>query len=307
MRYRFDDIEAFIGVVETTSVSAAARRLGLSKSVISKRVSDLEAMLGAELLQRSSRRVAPTDAGLQFYQRACSILRQLDEAAEDVSAEHQALRGHLRIALPMSFGRSLIAPMLYPLLAQNPDLSMSLDFEDRRVDLLGEGYDLGVRIGRLPDSSLVARKLADSRRLIVASPGYLAEHGRPQSLDDLARHRCIAYANQPVAQQWAFEPARKGEPPRSVPVHARISANNGEAICDMAVAGLGLAVLPDFIAAEPLRQGRLQVALSRPAPLGEGVYAVFPASRHRSRKLRVVVDTLVAAFADPPWTRDLPD
>lgn len=306
MRYRLDDIEAFLAVVETSSVSAAARRLGLAKSVVSKRVSDLETAIGAELLHRSSRKVIPTDRGHGFYRRARELLQQLDEAIDEAGEAEGELRGLLRIAVPMSFGTMHLMPLLAPLFTQHPKLNIALDLDDRKVDLAGGGYDLGIRIGRLADSALAARRLAVSRRVVVCSPAYARTHGLPASPDDLPQHECISYANTPALQQWTFQPVRSGGQPRQVLVKGRIVANNGEAIREAAIAGLGLAVLPSFIVCDALRDGRLIDAMPHHTPAPDGIYAVYPKTRLPSRKVRAVIDHLVEAIGEPaPWERGL--
>lgn len=306
MRYRLDDIEAFIAVVETGSVSAAARRLDLAKSVVSKRVSELEATLGTELLHRSSRKVSPNDRGDAFYQRARSVLQQLDEAAEEAAECEDELRGQLRIAAPMSFGTLHLVRLLAPLLTQHPRLSLAMDLDDRKVDLLGGGYDLGIRIGRLADSSLAARRLAISRRVVVCSPAYSKARGLPATPDDLQQHDCISYANTPALQQWSFQPQRSGGAPRQVLVKGRIVANNGEAIREAVIAGLGLAILPSFIVCDALRDGRLIDAMPGERPATDGIFAVYAKTRQPSRKVRAVIDHLVEAVGDrPPWERGL--
>jgi len=293
-------------VVETNSVSAAARRLGLAKSVISKRVSDLESAIGGELLHRSSRKVVPTDRGDVFYRRARDFLQQLEDAIEEAGECEDELRGHLRLATPMSFGTQHLVSLLAPLFARHPRLSVSLDLDDRKVDLSGGGFDLGIRIGRLADSALAARRLAISRRVVVCSPAYAQAHGLPASPEALHAHECISYANTPALQQWTFQPNQEGGAPRQVLVKGRIVANNGEAIREAAIAGLGLAVLPTFIAGDALRDGRLINAMPHERPSADGVYAVYPKTRLPSRKVRAVIDHLVEAIGDaPPWDRGL--
>lgn len=308
MEYRLEDIETFLAVVETGGVSAAALRLNLAKSVVSERLRRLERALGATLLHRSAQGAAPTDRGVGFYQRSRAILEQLDAAAEAVTEAEGALSGLLRIAAPMSFGARWLGPALFPLLHGHPQLSVALDLDDRRVDLLAGGYDLGIRSGRLPDSSLVAKRLARTRVLVCASPAYVGAHGTAGSLEDLARHATIGYSLLPADQVWQFEPLRKGGEPQTVRTHCRIVINSGEAMREAAIAGLGLAVLPSFVVADALREGRLVDAAPKLRPLGQVVWAVYPHTRHPSRKVRVVVEQLRAAFRDGElWEAGLPD
>jgi DNA-binding transcriptional LysR family regulator len=244
MPLKLDDIAAFAAVAETGSVSAAARRLGVAKSVVSKRVTELERGLGATLLKRSPRSVMLTDRGRTFYERARAIMAALDEAATAVREAEGELRGLLRIAAPMIFGTTYLGELLWPLLRQHPALEVAIDLDDRAVDLLGSGYDLGIRIGALADSSLIGRKLADVPRVLCASPKYLATAGAPGSLEELPRHDCIGYAHLAAGQVWQFQPVRGTSEVRSVRVKSRFVANTGELMRGAAIAGLGLLMVP---------------------------------------------------------------
>jgi DNA-binding transcriptional LysR family regulator len=307
MEYRLEDIETFLAVVEAGSVSAGALRLNLAKSVVSERLKRLELSLGATLLHRSAQGVAPTDRGVDFYQRSRAVLEQLDAAAEAVTEDEGALTGLLRIAAPMSFGARWLGPALFPLLREHPRLSVALDLDDRRVDLLAGGYDLGIRSGRPEDSGLVARKLAPVRVLVCASPAYVRAHGAPATLEELAGHATIGYSLLPADQVWRFEPARKGGEPRSVNTRCRVVINNGEAMREAAIAGLGLAVLPAFVIADALRAGQLVDAAPTLRPLGQFIWAMYPHSRHPSRKVRVIIEHLRKAFREgEPWEAGLP-
>jgi DNA-binding transcriptional LysR family regulator len=304
MRYNFDNISAYIRVVETGSISAAALRLDLAKSVVSKRIHDLEAELGVELLHRSTRGMTPTDQGLLFYQRARDIMQQLMTAADEIADRDGDLCGQLRMSAPMSFGTMYLGPLLFPFLAQHPRLELALSLDDRVVDLLGEGYDLAIRIGRLQDSSLIARKLAGSERIVCCSPDYARRAGLPTTLEEIQNHTCIGYANVHSSQIWQFEPAQAGGEIRSLVIRSRIVLNNGEAMRDAAIAGLGLVVLPRFIVAGALARGELIDALPTMRPLADTIYAIYPHTRHVARKLRTVIDHLVSALAgEPPWER----
>ncbi|SCY04306.1 transcriptional regulator, LysR family [Nitrosospira sp. Nl5] len=306
MHYRLDDILAFLQAMETGSISTAAQRMGLAKSVVSKRISDLEAVLKVELLHRSTRGVVPTDKGTAFYQRARSIMQQLDQAAEELIEQGDELCGSLRIAAPMTFGTTYLGPILFSFLSHHPRLGLALDLDDRITDLPGEGYDLGVRIGRLRDSSLVARKLAVSRRVVCCSPAYAQRAGLPATIEELADHACVGYVNVSPGQIWQFEPAEPGGAPRSLVVRSRIIANNGESMRDAAIAGLGISVLPVFIVAKALASGQLINALPDVCPVADAIYAVYPRNRHLPKKVRAVIDHLIAVFeGEPPWEREL--
>jgi DNA-binding transcriptional LysR family regulator len=306
MPWRFDDVVTFLHVVEAGSITAAAERLNVSKSVISKRISDLEAALGAELFRRSIRRVVPNDRGMALYERMRGLVHELDETIEQVSTRAGELRGRLRITAPMTFGTRHLGPVVAAFARRHPDLELALDLDDRVIDLLGNGYDMAVRIGRLRDSSLIARKLCLSRRVVCCSPGYARSRGLPVTVEGLSAHACIDYANVHSRRLWRFEPSTAGGEPRSAIIHSRIVTNNGEAIRDMAIAGLGLAILPLFIAAEPLREGRLIRALPGAALIPDTIYAVYPSTRHVPHKVRALIDHLVKAFTDaPPWEQDI--
>lgn len=306
MKWRLDDIAAFVQVVETGSVTGAAQRLNLSKSVVSKRLADLEAALGVTLVRRSTRQVAPTDQGTALYEQMRVLLRRLDETAEDIAEDASGLRGSLRVTAPMSFGTSYLAPILLEFAHRHPALELALDLDDRMLDLVAGGYDLAVRIGRLSDSSLIARRLCTSRRVVCCSPAYARRRGLPASIEELSRHECIDYAYVNTNRLWQFEPAEPDGVPRSVVIRGRICANNGEVVRDAAIAGLGLVVLPLFIVADALRHGRLVQALPGAMPIPDTINAVYPPMRYLPRKVRALVDHLVAALAGvPPWEAGL--
>lgn len=302
MKWHFDDVLTFMQVVEAGGITAAAARLNVSKSVVSKRISDLESALGAELFRRSTRRVIATDRGAAFYERMRGLVAEFDNAVEQVSTQAGELRGRLRIAAPMSFGIMHLGPVLAAFAGSHPELELALDLDDKIVDLVCNGYDIAIRIGRLQDSSLVARKLCLSRRIVCCSPGYARERGLAAGIEDLSAHQCIDYANVHASRLWQFEPPKPGGKPHSVMAHSRIVANNGEIMRDMALAGLGLAILPLFIVHEQLREGTLVNALAAAVPLPDTIYALYPPTRHVSRRVRALVDHLVTALGDtPPW------
>lgn len=307
MDYRLEDIETFLAVVEAGSVSGAALRLNIAKSVASERVSQLEKALGATLLHRSGRGVTPTDRGVEFYQRSRAVLDQLDAAAEAVTEDENELAGLLRIAAPMSFGARWLGPALHPLMREHPQLSIALDLDDRRVDLLAGGYDLGIRVGQLNDSSLVAKRLARTRMLVCASPDYVRRRGLVGSIDELPAHDSIGYSLIPSDQAWQFEGARKGADARVARMNCRLVINNGDAMREAAIAGLGIVMLPSFIAADALRAGKLVPAAPSLKTIPSAVWAVYPHTRHPSRKVRAVIERLKKIFEDGAlWERGLP-
>ena len=295
---RLEDMELFVQVVEAGSFTAAARRAGLSKSMVSRRIAALEDRLAARLLNRTTRRLTLTETGSAFYERAARLVAEADEAELLASQLDAEPRGRLRVAAPMSFGFLHLASALAAFAAEYPRLVVDLDLDDRFVDLASEGQDMAVRIGRLSDSSLVARRLAPCRLCIVASPDYLARRGTPERPEDLAGHDSLVYSNTSAAEQWRFVGVSERLAPR---LTVRLQANNGDALCAAAEAGLGLAVLPSFLAAPAVARGRLRIVLAD-HPLEEsGIYAVYPAHRHLSAKVRRLIDFLALRFGGEPY------
>lgn len=297
-------LEMFVNVVDAGSFTGAAEALGVSKSHVSRQISALEDRLGARLLNRTTRKVILTDIGRVFHERCTRILEELEDAEAAVTSLQTSPRGRLRMSVPMSFGVRYIAPYLADFMAQYPELEVEVDFSDRRVDLVDDGYDLAIRIGRLADSSLIARKLAPTLQVVCASPGYLEEHGEPHTPEDLKQHQCLLYTYDTGGlQTWRLE-----GPGGEVVVHVkgRVVANNGDALVAAAEAGLGVLQIPDFLAASALRQGSLRQILPQWAS-SAAVWAVYPHSRHLSAKVRVFVDGMLERFQTPPWSMTPPE
>jgi DNA-binding transcriptional LysR family regulator len=294
---KLDGISCFVAIAESGSMTAAARRLQLSKSVVSERLTELEHSLGAPLFHRTTRKLSLTEDGSAFLARAVGIVREVEDAAAEIAERRGELAGPMRISAPVTFGRMHLGPALYPFLAQHPRISMTLELDDRRVDAAAEGFDAVIRHGPLADSRLVAWQLAPSRRFIVASAAYLAQHGKPQSLEDLASHRAIYYANRGAAD-WRFLDARADSYKRPA---TALRVNNGDMMRDAALAGLGLALLPGFIVGDELKAGLLQVVDLGWAVEQESIYVAHPEGRHASNKLRAFVESLRQAFGDPPY------
>jgi len=294
---RIEGISAFVAIVEGGSISEAARRLRLSKSVVSERLAELERTLGAILLRRTTRTLTITEDGLAFLDRARRIMQELGEATAEISERRGTLAGPVRLAAPVTFGRMHLGPALYPFLARHPAMELTLDIDDRRVDILAGGYDAIIRHGPIVDSRLVAWTLAPSRRLLVASSAYVADHGLPATTNDLADHRGIFYTFRGVAD-WRFQ-GTDG----AVIVRARqgLVMNNGDMIRDAAIAGLGIALLPTFIVGPALRDGLLVEIDVGHRPEAEFIYMAHPEGRNPSRKLRAIADHLKQAFGDPPY------
>lgn len=301
MEYDLADIRAFMQVVDHGGISIAATQMSIAKSVLSSRIARLERQLKAKLLHRSPRGVALTDAGQRFYDRMRDIVSKLQEAVDEATVGTEAgLQANLRITAPMTFGTVYLGPKLFAFMRNHPRLEVTLDLNDRYVDILGGGFDLGIRIGRMQDSALMARRIATSRRALCCSPEYASCHELPRSVEEIAEHDCICYGNASVAPYWQF---RRGDSePQQVVVRGRTHLNNGESMRDAAIAGLGLAALPLFIAASALREGRLIEVMPETPPVPDSIHAVYPQTRYVSRAVRAVIDMLVAAFDGAlPW------
>jgi len=302
---RLQAMIAFRAVADSGNFSTAARQLGRSKAVVSRLVAELETHLGARLLNRTTRRVSLTELGRGYHARCVQLLADLDEL-EGLARDAQAVpRGRLRLAGPHSFGEGFLVPALHDFGALYPAIEIDLTLTDRFVDLVEDRYDLAIRIAELPDSTLVARRLADMRLVVCASPAYLARHGAPRQPADLARHACIVDTNLRQPASWPFEVAGQRA---SVRVSGRYAVNSARAACDLAVAGDGIALAPDFVADVHLAAGRLRPLLDEFATAPRGIWAVYPHRRHLALRLRVLIDFLVARFAaQQPASSDAKD
>jgi DNA-binding transcriptional LysR family regulator len=289
------DVLAFVRVVETGSFARAAERMGLSKPVLSRRVARLEERLGARLLTRTARGAQPTQIGQAYYERAAAILADLEAAQEVVAQAVTQVAGPIRLSAPLSFGIAHLAPALAEFAGLHPQVELDIEYEDRNVDLAAGGYDLAVRIGTLADSSLVARRIAPVRKHAIASPAYLDARGRPERPADLAGHDVLVYGNE----QWRFRAGARWETVRG---QVRMRTNNGEMLRAAAQAGLGICLLPSFIAAPAIEDGSVEVLL-RDFPLEEGaLHAIMPPGRAVTARVRALVDFLVGRFGpEPGW------
>lgn len=294
---RLEAERMFVAVVETGSFTAAAGRAGTRSGQASKLVARLEAELGVRLLDRTTRSVAPTEAGLIYYQRLRAIIDEFDSLDQEIRAASGSPRGRLRISAPLYFGTRVLAPVLNDFARLFPEIELDVSFSDRLVSLVDEGFDVAVRMGRPADSSLIARKLADTGLVTVASDAYLAARGEPACPGDLARHDCILDSNFRDPGRWPF----RGPGGRAVmvPVSGRIRHSNAEACLDAAERGLGIACLPDFVAVPALERGIVRPILQGFAPEGLQVDALVPAGRHQPAKVRALIDHLAARLAGP--------
>jgi DNA-binding transcriptional LysR family regulator len=300
---KLDGLAAFAAVADAGSITEAARRMGISKSVLSDRLADLERTLGARLLQRTTRKVTVTEDGSAFLERARRIVREAEDAAAEVAERRGAMVGPLRLSAPVSFGSLHLGPALYPFLKANPAVELSLELDDRYVDAASDGYDAVIRHGTVRDNRLVVRKLASSRRVLVASPGYLARHGTPKSPADLDTRDAILYSNRET--DWRFAgPGRK----KDIVVRPRkcLRINNGLVMRDAAVAGLGIALLPTFLSDTELRSGALRVIDIGMQAQSAEIFLAYPADRGPSVKIRALTEHLRQSFGDPPyWEGDI--
>ena len=289
------DVLAFVRVVETGAFSRAAERMGMSKSIVSRRVARLEEQLGARLLTRSAAGAQPTGAGQAYFERASNVLVELEAAQEVVAEAVTQVAGPIRLTAPLSFGIAYLAPALAEFAAEHPRVELDISFDDRQVDLAAGGFDLAVRMGTLADSSLIARRVAPLRGAVLASPAYLERNGRPAHPRDLAGHDILIYGNE----HWRFRVGGRWE---TVRVQPRLRADNGEMLRAAAVAGLGLCILPTFIASPAIQSGALEVVL-RDYPLPEaGLYIVMPPGRAATARVRALVEFLAARFGpEPAW------
>ena len=292
---RLTEMEAFATVVDQGGFTDAARKMGISKSAVSKHVSSLEARLGARLLNRTTRRVIPTDIGLAYYDRARRVLNDAGEADSLVTAMQSAPSGILRIAVPTDFGATHLSPVLGEFLNRYPDVSVNMVLKNRFIELISEGFDLAIRMGEMDDSSLRARKICEASQRLIASPRYLAEHGRPQRIDDLNDHRLLYYSHNAASSVWKIT-APSGEV-RQVRSSTWFSVNDGQSLLNAAIEGLGIAYLPSFLYANAMKSGLVEDVMPELPFDVQSLYAVYPSGRFTQPKVRALIDFLVEKFA----------
>lgn len=296
----FKQISTFVEVAAKGSLSSAAREEGIAPAMIGRRLDALEERLGVKLLQRTTRKIALTDEGVAFLEDCQRILVDLENAEAAVSERSVRASGHLQISAPAGFGRRHVAPLIPSFLAQHREVSVTLNLNDRVVDLIGEGIDVAIRIAALSDSNLVGVKLADNQRVVVAAPSYLKRHGTPQSLDDLARHNCLAISSAGSQRGWAFRQNGKNLVLRA---SGNMVCNDGAVLHEWALAGKGLAWRSMWEVAGDIEAGRLVSVLEKFAAPGNDVYAVFAQRRHLPLRIRAFVDFLRKAYAEPDYWR----
>lgn len=299
---RLDRDRMLIAVLDSGSFAGAARRLGVSPGQASKLVSRLEADLGVQLIKRTTRALSPTEVGQAYYERVRLLIEEFDTLDASVRNASGAPAGRLRLTAPLSFGKIQLMPLLLAFAEAFPDIQLDVNLSDRVMNLVDEGFDMAVRVGKPSDSSLIARKLCDARIDVVAAPAYLERHGEPTKPEQLAAHECIVDDNFRDPLNWRFRTLRpKGDV--TVTVAGRLRFSNGEACLAAAEAGFGIARVPSFIAAASLREGRVRRIMrdSDDAPLG--IYALYPPARHLALKVRTLVDFLANGFrAGSAWS-----
>jgi len=294
-----DEVLAFLAAFDAGSFVAASAALGRDASIVSRRVSALESRLGVRLMERTTRRLAPTEAGTAFYRRMRAALSMMDEASAEIAQSSHIASGLLRVALPATFGQRWIGPMLPTFLAAWPQVTIEAEFSDRYVDLVHERFDLAVRLGDLADSRLVARRLASNDRIAVAAPAYLAHHGTPTSPDELTTHACLPNPRLEGFPDWHF---RRGDTAAAVRVNGRLIADDSTSLVAAAVAGVGITVCARWLIADELASGRLVPVLDDwQFEHSGGIHLVRPSSRYTPLKTRVFADWLIDRFSVPPW------
>jgi DNA-binding transcriptional LysR family regulator len=288
----------FAQVVDAKSFSTAAVRLGLSTSAVSKQVSRLEDHFGTRLLNRTTRRFSLTEAGATLYERCARILTEIQEAERELTGMAATPRGTLKVNVPVTFGQLHIAPAMAEFLTRYPEIRIDMLMNDRVVDLIEEGFDVAIRIARLPDSSLIARRLAPNHLVVCATPAYLTQHGVPKTPEELQQHNCLTYTYFPSHNVWRFQ--REQEEHR-VSVTGNFQANNGEALRAAVLDGVGIALLPTFIVGRDLQTGVLQPVLSAFSLSETAVYAVYPHNRHLLPKVQAFVEFFAKRFRPTPY------
>ncbi len=299
---RFETLRAFVQVAESGNLSKAAEALQVAVSAVSRRITELEQRLGTQLLQRTTRQMRLTPAGEQFRVRACQILQSLEEAEAEAAGQAQALAGPLRMAAPLSFGQTHLTPILIDFAREHEQVMLDVDFSDRQVDLVAEGHDLAIRIGNLSDSSLIARKLAEVRLIVSASPAFWETYGVPDTPHDLLGLPALCYTGAQRVDVWnCTDPDGKDH---ALEMNVAMRATNGGYLCNAAMAGMGVVLQPSFICHEWISDGRLQPVLLDHAWPTVTIFAVYPQTRHLSMRARAFIDYARARIGSAPAWED---
>lgn len=295
----FTGILTFTKVVETKTFTAAAERLGISQAQVSKEISRLESMLGARLLNRTTRRLSLTEVGSVFYNYCARIEEEIYAAKAAVASHHVDVKGIIRVSAPVAFGIKHVSPAIGTLMQSHPNLQVDLVLDDRRVNLAEEGFDVAIRITKNPDPNLVARPIAPVRWVTCASPAYLKKNGTPSCPDELIPHNCLVYPQIMPSNPWSFQ---KDGLVAEIKVSGHLTVNNGEALCSAALDSLGIITLPTFLTGEHLKTGRLKQILPDYSIPSSTAYAVYLPNRYLSPKVRAFINFFIERFnPDPYW------
>ncbi len=302
-------MRVFGTIVETGSFASAARRLNLSRAVVTKHVAALEDRLGVRLLERTTRKLSVTEAGARYYARSSQILADVEDAEREAAQATVVPRGTLRVSAPHAFATMHIAPYLAEFRERFPEVTLEMTLSDRFVDLLDEGFDLAIRVADgLPESSLVARRLAACRFVVCGAPAYFARHGEPRVPDDLANHPCLGYTLSAREHSWVF--VCPHDQRHVVNVTGPLRSNSGDLLREAAVGGAGVMLLPTFYVGEDLERGRLRPVLTDYRMHDYGIYAVYPSRKHLTAKVKAFIDFLVERYGPEPywdeWLKALP-
>jgi DNA-binding transcriptional LysR family regulator len=296
---KFQEMQAFVAIVDKGSFVRAADTLNISKAAISRQVADLEQRLGIRLLNRTTRKLSLTDEGQLFYMRCTDLLNGLEEAESELSLRRGEPSGHLRVSAPVTFGISHLAPLWGKFLQQHPKISMEVSLSDRTVDLVEDGFDLAVRISRVPHPTFIARKLASTKMMLCASPAYLKRHGTPKQPHDIADHNVISYTYWSSKDEWEFTHANGRV--EVVKTRPRLHANSGDTCVAAALQDQGIVMQPDFLVYDALCKGKLKQLMKDYQTVELGIYAIYTSRRQLSLKLRSLIDFLVDSFQQPAW------
>lgn len=289
---RWEGVNEFVAVAETESFTRAAKRLGVSTAHVSRQISALEDRLSTRLFYRTTRRVSTTEAGQIYYQHCRQILDALEQAERSMTNMQLVPQGRLRLTAPVTYGEKSIAPLVNDFVLRYPELDVEMKLTNQQLDLVAEGYDLAVRLGKLDDSSLMARRLASRTLYVCASPAYLAVHGTPHSLSELEHHNCL----QGNLGYWRFQDAGH---PRNVRIRGNVRCDSGRALLDAALKGVGIVQLPDYYVGPALDAGTLIPLLTLYQEDDDGIWAVYPHNRHLSPKVRMLLDYFVDSLGMP--------
>lgn len=295
---RFQEMRVFAAVVDAGSFVGAAEATAMSKAAVSRHVADLEARLQVRLLQRTTRKLSLTDEGAIFHARCKELLAEVEEAEAEISSRSGQASGLLKVNVPVTFGLLHLAPLWAAFQSRHPGVLLDVTLADRIVDLVEEGYDLAVRIARLPSSSLISRRLASTRMVLCASPDYLRQHGTPTHPSQIAGHAVLAYSLLATGDEWHFEGP---EGPVAVKVAPRLRTNSGDTCRAVALQHGGIVLQPSFLVGDDLRAGTLVEWLPQYRGIELGIYAIYPTRKHVSPKVRLMIDHLVDAFRTPGW------